>query len=446
MRSSDGRGDRAIRTVAPFIEAVNVQLDTGRTLADAVEHAVEQFPKHAEQFVIDRPTLADTFGLRDELMFPRDDEIDQFMFVRDDHDVLEATADDLAVDLGELIMHCALGRLDRRALAEMLDDDFRVLVDELFDMGVLADAAPAASLRARWPRGYGVTRLQHASLLYRTPRCTVLVDPHFNSLFEPYNLGATFTLSDVLPDLGAIVISHSHGDHFHVPTLMMFPRDTPIIVPVVPRASMLCEDLAALLRSLGFLRVIPLSWNGPPLVIEDVEIHALPFFGEQPSPHQAMRHADLRNWGNTYVIRTPRFTSWFLIDSGADVAGSMVEVATNVHRRFGTIDVLLSNLRTFVPQSPLYITGGHYWLSLDPAQMQTYRCGRSLTLGPVGVATICKLANVTHFLPYAHWWGPVGGKAGEEESALVDALDREITAHGAPTRITWWRIGDSFDL
>src|SRR5262249_49487215 len=128
--------------------------------------------------------------------------------------------------------------------------------------------------------------------------------------------------------------------------------------------------------------------------------------------------------------------------SGNDPTGTMAEVACDVVQRFGPIDFVLSNLRTFAPQNAMYISGGHYWLSLTPDQMRRFHAmaDHSLTLGPRGVAEGCDIVGARHYLPYAHWWGEVGGDPFDDERSSVDALEHALGA----TRIVRWKIGDWF--
>jgi hypothetical protein len=89
------------------------------------------------------------------------------------------------------------------------------------------------------------------------------------------------------------------------------------------------------------------------LRIGDAEVHGLPFCGEQAWRFDQPKNPDIRNWGNTYAVKTDDHTSWFLIDSGADVLGSMTEVAEHVRRTLGKIDFVLGNLGQFYVKSPL---------------------------------------------------------------------------------------------
>jgi hypothetical protein len=52
----------------------------------------------------------------------------------------------------------------------------------------------------------------------------------------------------------------------------MRQEDTLIVVPKVPRATMLCPDFAATLRALGFTRVVALGWSEPPIKVGDLDL------------------------------------------------------------------------------------------------------------------------------------------------------------------------------
>jgi len=140
-------------------------------------------------------------------------------------------------------------------------------------------------------------------------------------------------------------------------------------------------------------------------------------------------------------------TSLVLIDSGRDYSGDMVKVASDIRRQVGRVDVVLSNLRSFHIRGPDYITNGSYWLSLSPEQMGRFpeMLGQSLTLGPDGVAEVCKEVGASFFLPYAHWWQSVGEEP-EGEAELIEKTTAAFSEAGVDTVICPWNIGDRFGL
>ena len=442
--------DRLVASLEPFIGDVARRVAGREGLRDAVVAAASAAPDLARHFDFDpsRPAGDFDFGLKPSILHREDDAVDDMTFWAGDRDVrlhLEMS-DNCLRPIADLVERSARASFSADQLRADLPDDLHTLFDELLDCGFLSEAAESTATRPRWNAAApGITRLQHASLLYRTGTTSVLVDPHFHS-----GLGGAATLTIDLADLGrvdAIVISHGHADHWYLPTLMLFPRDTPIIVPEAPGSTILCDDFVAVLRGLGFRHIVPLAWYAPPHVVGDLEIHALPFYGEQPLLTEQPRDPALRNWGNTYVVRSDGFTSWFLIDAGQDASGSMADVAQHVRSQFGPIDFLLSNLRPFCASTPFYITSGHYWLSLTADQMQRFPSMRDhcITLSPPGVAEVCRITQARHFLPYAHWWSALGARI-EREDRLLTWLSDELARNRAGTRILDWTVGDQLHV
>jgi hypothetical protein len=125
----------------------------------------------------------------------------------------------------------------------------------------------------------------------------------------------------------------------------------------------------------------------------------------------------------------------------------MAQVAHDVKARFGSIDLLMSNLHEFAITTPMYITGGgHYWLALKPDQLRrfTSMANDVITLGPSGVAEVCHIVEAREFFPYAHWWGEIGMLPDAHEEDLIEQLRSNFAKFGASTRIRPWCIGDSY--
>lgn len=208
------------------------------------------------------------------------------------------------------------------------------------------EAAPAEA------RGEGFWFVGHNSVLVASKKTRVLVDPWF----RPWRDADPADYRPLRPrDVGpvdAILITHSHGDHFHLGSLLAFPRDTRILVPFVPRESILSTDLERRLREVGFTRVSSMRWWETTRV-GDLEIAAMPFHGEQPCAVELV-DPELRNLGNTWAIRTPALSAAFLADTGRDGAGSMHDVAIEARRRWGPIDFVFSGIRGF-SLAPLFL-------------------------------------------------------------------------------------------
>lgn len=429
----------------PFIAAVGEAVSGGQPLDAAVRAALARVSAIAPLVSYDPALGASSFAAIEEILFPRaPSPLTEFFFGRGDVGQSLALDDAIEIaDLGRMFQLCARGIHIEAEVRAAVDDTLPGLLDALITTGVVEpSSAPPIAFAPR--HVHGVTRLQHASVLLQSATTAVLVDPHLHSGYEPGTLRNNVRRYDLEGRVDAILLSHSHADHYHWPTLLTFRRDLPIVVPRVEHGNLLCEDMAARLRSLGFTAVFDPAWYGSPVVVGDIEIHALPFYGEQPLVDGTLRDPRLRNWGNTYVVRTPAYAAWIVIDSGDDLAGRAVDVGGHIRATWGGVDLVMSNLREFGIPHPFYITGdGAYWLALPGdaiAQLPRLR-GQQLTLGPAGVAEICRAANARWFLPYAHMWAEPG-EPGDGEPELIARLGAELARRRASTRILDWRVGD----
>ena len=208
----------------------------------------------------------------------------------------------------------------------------------------------AAGWLSKWrepiglPPGDSVLFVGHNTALVASKQARVLVDPWFRPA-HPTDLPDYYPMQPAdVGDVDAICITHAHGDHFHAGSLLAFGRHTPILVPAVERETLLATDLAARLRALGFTNVVPTAW-WERRTIGDLEIEALPFYGEQPSAAEPV-YADQWNQGNTYVLRTPTLSAAFFADTGRDARGSMLEACRRVRKR-GAVDLLFTGIRGF---------------------------------------------------------------------------------------------------
>ncbi|MGW1180447.1 MBL fold metallo-hydrolase [Streptomyces drozdowiczii] len=103
-----------------------------------------------------------------------------------------------------------------------------------------------------------ITRVQHTCFVFETAAGRLAVDPaldYFGNLWSPR--GKNRLASRLLSDVDAVVITHSHCDHFHPPTLLHFDRKIPVVIPAKDRDSAfpMADELAAL----GFTQVIELA-------------------------------------------------------------------------------------------------------------------------------------------------------------------------------------------
>jgi len=296
-----------------------------------------------------------------------------------------------------------------------------------------------------WPAvdAPGIYRREHASLVIRSRTTTLLLDPQMLNLGECTHFSRYPRESGPL-DVDAILLTHQHEDHWHLPAILRYATrpDIPVIVPQVPRPNLLTpEDFSASLNQVGLKAVAP-AW-GSTLRVGDIDIDVLPFYGEQPTLGPPAPADGLRSWGNCYRFTTPDFSAVVLVDSGVDPLGNMVEAVRRNTEQRGPADVVLSNFRSF----PEIINVGlpHYALTLPFEHLRTtlveHRAGRmqSMTLGVDGVSAASIAAQARHALPYAHMFKGLGVDVDED---LVDGLGRRLAQQGATTQVEAWNPGD----
>ncbi|WNG20200.1 MBL fold metallo-hydrolase [Cystobacter fuscus] len=190
----------------------------------------------------------------------------------------------------------------------------------------------------------GALFVGHNTVLVASAKARVLVDPYFRPA-HPLDRADYQPMQprDIGP-VDAVVITHSHGDHFHLGSLLQLPRDTRIFVPTVARESLFSTDCALRLRQLGYTRVEPLRW-GEERLVGDITVRALPFHGEQPTDGEGL-YPGLFNEGNTWLLRAPGFSAAFFADAGHDVRGDMEGVCRAL-REEAPVDVLFCGVRGF---------------------------------------------------------------------------------------------------
>ncbi|NBD12959.1 MBL fold metallo-hydrolase [Corallococcus silvisoli] len=309
--------------------------------------------------------------------------------------------------------------------------------------------------RVCWPTPDtpGIYRREHASLLIRSRTTSILVDPVSLDRRMPQMSEAPVHLPSQGVD--AVAITHGHGDHWHLPSLLthLATPDTPVLVPRLPRISLLTpQHFEASLRACGQAVLTP-AW-GETVKVGDIEIDILPFYGEQPAREGPPLKAGLRNWGNCYRFTTEDFSCVLLVDGGTDPEGSMDRVMAESHARRGPVDVLLACQREF--PSPFFGGLSDIWAALPWEQLQglylDYVAGRmkNTTAGITGIADACGIARARYFLAYANGFQGLGrpildigwGSREPSEATSNARLREQLAARALPTQVPEWCPGD----
>lgn len=457
--SSLTASDQLGYAIQPFIQDILNLVTESRDLGKAITQATQKHEKVVERLFDFEPSkVEETFSLKSQFLFPQKNPLLALQYGNNLYprflgkNGTEVIQDEsILPEIQNLLYLCGRSDLTYNQICEQISDRMIQLLDKLIKCSVVEEQPrPASGVPPETP---GIFRLQHAALLYKTKTTGILVDPHLHSNYGIPRLSKDFSRAQLQGHVDAILISHSHYDHWHYPTLMLFDRETPIVVPKVPRASIMCEDMQTRVESLGFKNVIAVDWYAEPVVVGDVEINVLPFYGEQPlvPEYSQPKHSELRNWGNTYLLRTAYYSSWILIDSGNEPEFSMVHVAEAVKQKFGSVDQVVSNFQPLSYNSigidlsswGIDIIGN---LLSNPQILSVTNQSKGeyiSTLGPKGVAEICAIVGAKSCLPYADSWASIGEHS-LHDRVLVPDVELELKKLGCSTTVVPWAIGDGY--
>jgi L-ascorbate metabolism protein UlaG (beta-lactamase superfamily) len=167
----------------------------------------------------------------------------------------------------------------------------------------------------------------HSTVLLRLNGQNFLTDPvYLKRLFILKRHGPPGVPFQNLPDLDFILVSHGHLDHMDLPTLGLFPRHLPIVVP---------KRLEGYLTRMGFQDVRPLLW-GEQTRIGSLRILALPV-----KHHPGRSLAETRSVPQSYLVHGTK-NVFFAGDS------AFTEKFREIGRRFD-IDLALLPIGNYRP-------------------------------------------------------------------------------------------------
>jgi Beta-lactamase superfamily domain len=229
--------------------------------------------------------------------------------------------------------------------------------------------------------------LGHAALLYRQQDDVFLFDPWLLPWFAESSVPSLWP--PLLPKPAAIFLTHDHDDHVDPRTLLHFPKETPVIVPSRRNKKRFFYDYPALLRELGFARVIELA-HGDAWAFEGGAVVSVPFYGEDP--------CDLQMPRNCYLISDRGQNMLVHADSGPTNDGRSAlkdGVIRRLADKYGPIRLL------FASQQQLLEIRSH------AAHAALSHPGKWLDVGENGyltngyLAELCATARAKLFVSYA---------------------------------------------
>ncbi len=111
-----------------------------------------------------------------------------------------------------------------------------------------------------------ITYFGHATVLIETENVRLLTDPLLKKWVMHLRRHAPQVDDEQLKNIDAVLISHQHLDHLHLPSLKMLDRATRIILP---------EGTRSLVEAAGFERIEEIGIGGR-VQVGDVEVLATP--------------------------------------------------------------------------------------------------------------------------------------------------------------------------
>ena len=286
-----------------------------------------------------------------------------------------------------------------------------------------------------------VTFLGHNSVLVSSKKNKILVDPLIfpTSDENPKNYQPLQVRQ--LGFVNAIIITHSHPDHFDPGSLLRFPSNTLLIVPKTDQENILSADFEYRLYELGFSNIKVLDWWHD-LKVGEIEIHSLPFYGEQPTDGETLNKS-IRNNGNTYLVRTTNSNTLFLADSGFDGLGNVKDLANKIRNKFGEINFVFSGYRGWIlyPFQYLFSSVARYLLFVPPNQWGARQ--QIMTTAEQSI-DIAERIGAEFLIPYAdggapwHWrieLGPQLDGNGKEISGFDYFPERVVQVAGNRTEL-----------
>jgi len=184
------------------------------------------------------------------------------------------------------------------------EDDVFTKLDDPAELRPFTSQAPPAVGEA-----WRITWLGHASFLLQGHGKSLLIDPIFSDHCSPFPMERLRRLIpppcrlDELPQIDAVLLTHSHYDHLDLPSLRKLGADTPMVI---------AEGHTAWLGKKGFRQVQELAWFKSLELFPGLRITAT------PAQHFTARTPFDRNRGHWcgWLLENSGLKLWHAGDSG----------------------------------------------------------------------------------------------------------------------------------
>jgi CMP-N-acetylneuraminate monooxygenase len=261
-------------------------------------------------------------------------------------------------------------------------------------------------------------------LIFHSHACLEISSQDFRLVTDPWTEPTTYDgnwvhwpskVQTPMNKPNVVIITHEHPDHFHEPSIVMFPTDTQVIIP-----KYLNMNLRNKIENLGFANLVELDFNKTLKLSENVKIKFL-----RPSSKWEDAIVDLDFFG----------FKWLNVNDAGYVSSEEF-LASNYHLLTATFDVFASDY-------PMM------WKSVEQRSKN-----RHVEVSKISalnhVLRLSKLAKAEYYLPFASFWRLNPGKFANMESGMkhltLDEIHNFFQTNKSETQVLDLIPGESFSF